>query len=114
MKNQVNSINSSGFEVKSLSTKTCGLRQSTRLNKKAINAIITDEDYSDRQMKNHYGTQRLMKIETSTTANSKEQSPNPPASLRIESTNLGENRSPTQIEIRKDCETPTTNTLLEK
>lgn len=58
-----------------------------------------------------------MKIETSTTANSKEQSPNPPARLRIESQNLVENRnerSPTQIEIREDLETPTTNTLLEK
>lgn len=58
-----------------------------------------------------------MKIETSTTANSKEQSPNPPARLRIESKNLVENRnerSPTQIEIREDLETPTTNTLLEK
>ena len=58
-----------------------------------------------------------MKIETSTAANSKEQSPNPPARLRIESKNLVENRnerSPTQIEIREDLETPTTNTLLEK
>ena len=58
-----------------------------------------------------------MKIETSTSANSKEQSPNPPARLRIESKNLVENRnerSPTQIEIREDLETPTTNTLLEK
>lgn len=53
MKNQVNS---SGFEMKSLSTKKCGLRQSTRLSKKAINAIITDEDYSDQQMKKHFGT----------------------------------------------------------
>ena len=58
-----------------------------------------------------------MKIETSTTANSKEQSPNPTARLVIESQNLVDSRnerSPTQIEIREDLDTPTTNTLLEK